>query len=143
MANVQVISERAQRFGGLNLIFQSKEYKKVSWAVRQGVGGRSSSRGGYSYSEVIHALFLNVLSGGACVEDIKLFVPELSQSPHRKVPSADIVLRTIKKLSVDDEPVKAKGAGVNYTFNRNSKLNELLVKGTIGARLLECGKSCN
>lgn len=29
MSNIQVISERAQRFGGLNSILQSKEYKKI------------------------------------------------------------------------------------------------------------------
>lgn len=51
------------------------------------------------------------------------------------------MLRTHKKLSVDDEPVKAKGLGINYTFNRNSKLNELLIKGTVEAGLLERGKA--
>lgn len=53
------------------------------------------------------------------------------------------MLRTHKKLSVDDEPVKAKGLGINYTFNRNSKLNELLIKGTVEAGLLERGKGCD
>ena len=53
------------------------------------------------------------------------------------------MLRIHKKLSVDDEPVKAKGLGINYTFNRNSKLNELLIKGTIEAGLLERGKACD
>ena len=45
----------------------------------------------------------------AHVEDINLLVPELSQCPQQKAPSADTVLRTLKKLSVDDELVKAKG----------------------------------
>lgn len=111
MANIQVISESAQRFGRLNPIFQSKEYNKFLELCDKELGVRSSSRGGYSYSEVINALFLRVLSGGTCVEDINLFVPELSQSHHIKVPSADIVLRALKKLSVDDEPVEAKGSG--------------------------------
>ena len=92
---------------------------------------------------MIIALFLSVLSSGTCVEDIKLLVPELSQCPHIKAPSADSVLRTLKKLSVDDEPVKAKGSGINYAFNRNSKLNELLVKGAIEAGLLKRGKACD
>ena len=143
MANVQVISERTQRFGGLNLIFQSKEYKKILEPCDNELGVRSPSGGGYSYSEVINALFLSVLSGGTCVEDVNLLVPELSQSPHIKAPSADSVLRTLEKLSVDDEPVKAKGSGINYTFNRNSKLNELLVKGAVEAGLLERGKACD
>ena len=48
-------------------------------------------------------------------------------------PSADSVLWTLKKLSVNGNIVKAKESGINYTFNRNSKLNELLTKGTIEA----------
>ena len=143
MANIQVISERAQRFGGLNFILQSKEYKKILELCDKELGVRSSSGGGYSYSEVINALFLSILSGGTCIEDINLLVPELSQCPQQKAPSADTVLRTLKKLSVDDELVKAKGSGIDYTFNRNSKLNELLIKGTIEARLLESGKACD
>ena len=71
MANIQVISERAQRFGGLNLILQSKEYKKILELCDKELGVRSSS-GGYSYSEVIIALFLSVLSGDACIEDVNL-----------------------------------------------------------------------
>lgn len=143
MASVRVISERVQRFGGLNLIIQSKKFKKILELCDKELGVRSHSDGGYSYSVVINALFLSVLSGGTCVEDINLVVPELSQCPHVKAPSADSVLRTLKKLSVDDEPVKAKGSGINYTFNRNSKLNELLIKGTIEAGLLERGKACD
>ena len=63
--------------------------------------------------------------------------------PQQKTPSADTVLRTLKKLTVDDELVKAKGSGIDYTFNRNSKLNELLIKGTIEAGLLERGNACD
>ena len=70
MANIQVISERAQRFGGLNLILQSKEYKKILELCDKELGVRSSSGGGYSYSEVINALFLSIISGGTCIEDI-------------------------------------------------------------------------
>lgn len=143
MSNIQVISERAQRFGGLNFILQSKEYKKILELCDKELGVWSSSGGGYSYSEVINALFLSILSGGTCIEDINLLVPELSQCPQQKAPSADTVLRTLKKLSVDDELVKAKGSGIDYTFNRNAKLNELLVKGTIEAGLLERGQACD
>ena len=143
MVKVRVISERAQRFGGLNLVFHSKEYEKILELCDKELGVRSSTGGGYSYSEVINALFLSVLSGGTCVEDINLLVPELSQSPYIKAPSADSVLRTLKKLSVEDELVKARGSGINYAFNRNSKLNELLVKGTIEIGLLERGKACD
>ena len=143
MANIQVISERAQRFGGLNFILQSNEYKKILELCDKELGVRSNSGGGYSYSEVINALFLSILSGGTCIEDVNLLVPELSQCPQQKTPSADTGLRTLKKLSVDDELVKAKGSGIDYTFNRNSKLNELLIKGTIELGLLERGQACD
>ena len=39
--------------------------------------------------------------------------------------------------------MKAKGSAIDYTFNRNAKLNELLIKGTIEAGLLESGKACD
>ena len=52
MANVQVIAERTHRFGGLNLIFQSKEYKKNLELCDKEPGVRSHFGGGDSYSEV-------------------------------------------------------------------------------------------
>lgn len=143
MANIQIILEEAQRFGGLNLILQSEKYKKILELCDEELGVRCKSGGGYSYSEVINVLFLSILSGGSCIEDVNLLDSELSQCPDLKVPSADSVLRTLKKLSVDDELVQAKGSGINYTFNRNSKLNELLVKGTIKAGLLKRGEACD
>lgn len=47
--------------------------------------------------------------------------------PPKKAPSANSVLRTLKTLSVDDDLVKVKKSGINYTFNLNSKQNELMI----------------
>lgn len=98
MANIQVISERAQRFGGLNLILQSKEYKKILELCDKELGVRSSSGGGYSYSEVINALFLSILSVGTGIKDVNLLVSELllsDKSFQRKksLTSSDSILR--------------------------------------------------
>ena len=85
MANIQVSSERAQRFGGLNFILQSKEYKKILELCDKELGVRCSSGGGYSYSEVINALFLRILCGGTSIEDINHLVLKLSQCPPKKL----------------------------------------------------------
>lgn len=47
--------------------------------------------------------------------------------PPKMAPSANSVLRTLKTLSVDDDLVKVKKSGINYTFNLNSKQNVFLI----------------
>lgn len=143
MTNIQVIYESTQRVGGLNFILDSKEYKHLLELCDMELGVRSSWGGGYSYSEVLNILFLSILSGGSCIEDVNLLVSELSQRTHQKAPSADSVLRTLKKLAVDDVLVRAERSGINYSFNRNAKLNSLLVKGTVGLGLIKQGEKCD
>ena len=138
-----IIYESTQRFGGLNFIQESKEYKQILELCDKALGVRSSSGGGYSYSEVINALFLSILSGSSCIENVNLLVSELSQCPYQKAPSADSVLRTLKKLAVDDVLVRAECSGISYSFNRNANLNFLLANGTVGLGLIEREEMCD
>lgn len=137
MAKIQVISEETQRFGGLNFIRDSKDYQNLLELCDQELGVRSVRGGGYSYSEIINVLYLSILSGATCIEDINLLVSEFSQRPSQKAPSADTVLRTFKRLAVDNEVITSDGSGISYNFNRNHDLNSLLVKGTSGLGLLD------
>lgn len=141
MTKIQVISEKTQRFGGLNLIHDSKDFQRLLELLDSTLGVRSSRGGGYSFSEVINSLYLSILSGGTCIEDINSLVPELAQHPSVKAPSADTILRTFKKLAVRNEVVTSDRSGIGYHFNRNDQLNNLLVKGTAALGLLD--KQCD
>lgn len=130
MVKLQVISESVQRFGGLNFIYDSKSYQKLLKLCDKELGVRCERGGGYSFGEVLNALFLSILAGGTCVENVDLMSDEFAQHPSQEAPSADTVLRTLKRLATENELITAKGSGIKYKFNRNHKLNGLLLKGS-------------
>lgn len=143
MAKLQIISEDGLRFGGLAFIHDNESYKKLLELCDKELGIRSQKGGGYSYSEVLNAFFMSVFAGGTSVEDVNKLVPELKQYPDLKAPSADTVLRTLKELSVSDETVRVASSDKEYLFNRNKRLNELLLKGTISLGFLKKGEACD
>ena len=66
-------------------------------------------------------------AGGDCAEDLSEHLRgSLSYSPALNVCSPDTLLRGIKELSCDSEPLVHPTSGVAQTFNVNKPLNELL-----------------
>ena len=85
MANIQVISERAQRFGGLNFILQSKEHKKILELCDKELGVRSSSGAGYSYSEVINACFSAFYLEARVLKTSTSWFPNYLNAPNKRL----------------------------------------------------------
>lgn len=143
MLKIQLISESGQRFGGLNFIREDIMYKRLLELCDEELGVRSLRGGGYSYSEVLNAFYMTTLSGGTSIEDVNKLASELKQTPEQKAPSADTVLRTFKSLSTHNETVRSESSSNEYLFNRNDKLNKLLLKGTTSFGLLKKGVKCD
>lgn len=142
MTKIQVISENTQRFAGLNFIYESEDYQKLLELCGRELGVRSTRGGGYTYPEVFNMLFLSILAGATCIEDVNLLAPELAQHPFMKTPKADTVLRTFNRLAVENEVVTSRRC-MRYKFNRNHQLNSLLVKGTVALGLLDKRRKCD
>lgn len=95
------------------------------------LGRRTKDNSGYSYSDVLNALFGSVLAGSTAIEDVNKLREELySPISGRSVPSADTVLRTLNQLSVKNVEVRS-GGGKSFQFNRNMALNRLLTKSLL------------
>lgn len=93
MAKVRVITDNFKRFGGLQVLNHSDEWKSLMNLIDRELGKRTKDNSGYRYSDVFNALYGSVLAGSTAIEDVnklrdELYNPESGTS----VPSADTIL---------------------------------------------------
>ena len=120
-------SEKITPFGGLNFCLNSYHDTGLAGFIDWHLGPRVQTTG-FSYSDIMANQMAVFFAGGDCAEDLSehLRTP-LSYSPELSLCSPDTLLRGIKELSCESEPLTHPTSGVKHTFNVNEPLNELLV----------------
>lgn len=135
---IQNFKTRVSPFAGISLVNYHFNKSGLSQLTDKELGKRSE-KGGYQYSEIIRNLSNVFLSGGDVIEDINTHLREHLQSiPGNNVPSADTVLRGIKKLSTENT-IYTSESGISYNFNINEKLNRLNIKSLKLTKQLKAG----
>ena len=120
-------AEKITPFGGLNFCLNSYHHSGLAVLIDRHLGSRGQTAR-FSYSDIIANQMAVFFSGGDCAEDLSEHLRgPLSYSPALNVCSPDTLLRGIKELSCDSEPLVHPTSGVAHTFNVNEPLNELLV----------------
>lgn len=132
---IQNSSESITAFAGLNFISQDINTSGILQLIDNELGIKSPLST-YRLSDSIKALWLTFFAGGDCAEDINEHLRNTLQSiPHLKVPSADTVLRDLKRLATPTcNEVTTKQ--VTHQHNLNPRLNILLIKSLIKLKLL-------
>ena len=136
MAKVQHKSEKISAFGGI--FFVLDRFDRILSSVIDSHLGLRSKLIGYQYSEIIRAVFSVFCCGGNCMEDLNLYLKDvLTERPHTRVPSADMVLRGIEELATENKnhrdslilsahsSLKHKGypIGISFAFSSFSSIS--------------------
>lgn len=120
-------AEKITPFGGLNFCLNRYHQSGLAGLIDRHLGPRGQTAG-FSYSDIIANQMAVFFAGGDCAEDLGEHLRgPLSYSRALAVCSPDTLLRGIKELSCDSEPLVHPTSGVAHTFNVNAPLNELLV----------------
>lgn len=94
---------------------------------------------GYQYGEIIRTMMCTYLCGGDRVEDSKIFQEGIEYIPGMRLCSPDTVLRAINELTAENETYESE-SGKSYDFNAAEKLNGMMVKASVGQRLVRPGR---
>lgn len=94
---------------------------------------------GYQYGEIIRTMMCTYLCGGDRVEDSKIFQEGIEYIPGMRLCSPDTVLRAINELTAENETYESE-SGRSYDFNAAEKLNGMMVKASVGQRLVRPGR---
>lgn len=133
-------SEKITAFAGFNFVFKSFKDSGLCELIDKQLGNRGV-RSEFSYSDIFSNHMAVYLNGGDCIEDIHTHLRDpLKNIKGMKVCSPDTVLRGIKELATQTGVVENPLTGVKHQFNINSKLNNLLVKGSKVTGLLKENK---
>lgn len=132
---IQNSSDSINAFGGLNFVSQCFDNSKISQLLDNELGSKSAGAT-FKYSDSIKALWLTFFAGGDCAEDINehLF-QSLLMLPGVKVPSADTVLRDLKRHATKTTLLAGK-TGVGHQTNSNDTLNKLMIRQLLMLKLL-------
>lgn len=138
MTKVQIKSDKYTPFGGIFYVID-KFNQILSSEITRSLGSRVKSFG-YSYADIVRALFCVYFCGGDAVEDLKEanLIDMLSECPGVKIPSPDTVLRGISELATDNIIYTSK-KGNEYAFNPATKLNRLMIQSLVATGQLVPG----
>jgi hypothetical protein len=135
---VQQISSNVSPYSGIS--FVNYEFDRVGMPelIDKELGARVKTVG-FSYSSILRS-FTNIFCcGGDCAEDIQgPLGKHLKSIPGNSVPSADTLLRGVKELATENSPFTSK-QNKEYSFNINTKLNDLNVKSLLLTGQLQDG----
>lgn len=120
-----------QPLGGIHVVDAMIRSLKIDRLVNELLGERSP-QAKFSYTDVLLNLCYLTYIGGNCLEDAKYLKKLTEGNRFIKVADGDTLGYVMKQLAVENEVYK-EGNGVEHEFNRNERLNELLLK--IGIRL--------
>ena len=102
MTKVQKKKKKISAFGGIFSVLD--KFDRILSSVIDSHLGLRSKLIGYQYSEIIRAVFSVFCCGGNCMEDLNLYLKDvLTERPHTRVPSADMVLRGIEELATENK----------------------------------------
>jgi hypothetical protein len=139
MTKVQKISKNITPFAGVFYANDEFDRSGLGKLIDKQLGKRNSTKG-YSYGNLFRNFFNLFLCGGECAEDIQQhFRPTLEQIPDNRVASADTLLRCFDELASENTEI-VSSAGKQYRFNRNEKLNDLLIKSLLLLGMLKKDK---
>jgi hypothetical protein len=116
--------ENINSFGGLNFISDEYDRLNIRNTITSHLGSRSLLAT-YQYSDIIKNIWMILLAGGDCAEDIHTNLKsELCNVQGMNVSSPDTILRLQKELSPSKE-IHLSKAKVITEFSKNERLNEL------------------
>lgn len=135
MIKVEKSLEQIQSQGGI--FFTHELFKKhgIDKMIDVHLGKRSSLVG-YSYSEILLALFYSQHSGATCIEDVQQLRKDFVNHPQFKICSPDTVLRCFNELKTDNI-IHTSEQGIQHDFNSNKILSELLLKTIVKTSVLK------
>lgn len=127
MAKLQIKSEKYVPFGGIFYVID--QFNRFQVPVIDSCLGLRVKTFGYSYSDIIRALYCIYFCGGDAIEDINEtgLISILEQCPGIKVPSPDTILRGISELATENI-IYTSTKGKDYAFNPATKLNRLMIQ---------------
>lgn len=139
MAKLQIKSDKTAPFGGIFYVID--QFNRFQAPVIESCLGPRVKTFGFSYSEIIRALYCIYFCGGDAIEDIKEadLISMLEQCPGIQVPSPDTILRGISELTTDDVIYTSK-KGKEYAFNPATRLNRLMIQSLVATGQLVSGQ---
>lgn len=121
-------------FGGLRKAWENGSFHKLSTVFSRSIGERSSNAQ-YSFFEVCNSLFALSLSGGSCLEDLQFLRRTHGKGLPFSLCSPDTVTYAFQELAVEDRLVMSDRSC--HLFNRNDKMNQLLVSTAKSLKMLD------
>lgn len=134
MINIETKNDKFTAFGGLAYVFNALSKSGLPELFENHLGKRGVRSTSYSYASILKALVAVYLSGGDCIEDVNGLRDFWGRD--ERMPSADVVGRAMKGLSIASRKYKSTQGG-EYRFNIAAKMNSLLVKSAKTLGLLD------
>ena len=135
MIKVEKSLEQIQSRGGIFFTHELIKQHGIDKLI-DGHLGKRSYLVGYSYSEILLALFYSQHSGASCIEDVHQLREDFVNHPQFKICSPDTVLRCFNELKTDNT-IHTSAQGIEHDFNSNKTLSELLLKTIVKTGVLK------
>lgn len=136
---IQIKPASLSPFAGISFFEKCFNTCGLQQLIDNELGSRVSTVG-YSYSDIIKNYWAIFFAGGDCAEDIQANLGKhLKSIPGNAVPSADTLLRGLKKLTTKNTKYTS-ASKILYDFNINRKLNDLNIKSLLLTGQLESGQ---
>ena len=113
-------------FGGINFAIDKLKRDSLPQLIDK-VLGKRPPQAAYSYSDIILGNSYANLCGATCLDDIDILKETWGYIPNLKIPSSHNTSTVLRSLSTETETI-ISDTKVKHEFNKNTKLNDLLLK---------------
>ncbi|MDD7886041.1 hypothetical protein [Flavivirga sp. 57AJ16] len=121
-------SSHISPFGGLNLVLQEFENKRIGHLLEQHLP-KLPTQCKYSWKDLLYSFWSIYFCGGDCMEDLGgNFRDHLKDNYFLNIPSPDRVLDRFKELSIPKKILKSPRGKKSHQFSINQKVNALNLK---------------
>ena len=123
---IKFLDSKLTPFGGLHLIHNQLQSKKLSSFIDCELGSRVKTVG-YNYSDILMTRIYTSFCGGTATEDVN-YIREntLSHLKNFAIPSPDTILRGDTELSTPCDYITT-ATGTENKININTRMNQLLI----------------
>ena len=123
---IKFLDSKLTPFGGLHLIHNQLQSKKLSSFIDRELGSRVKTVG-YNYSDILMTRIYTSFCGGTATEDVN-YIREntLSHLKNFAIPSPDTILRGDTELSTPCDYITT-ATGTENKININTRMNQLLI----------------
>jgi len=113
-------------FGGINFVIDNLKCICIPQLIDKLLGERPP-QSTYSFSDIILGNSYANLCGATCLDDIDILKKTWGYIPNLKIASSHNTSTVLRSLAVETETIISE-TKVKHEFNKNTKLNDLLLK---------------